>query len=113
MTDSNREVIDALRGEGIAAVSGDAATPDVLIQAHIARAAALVITQADPMDASSMVATARALNPDIEIIVGARTAQEAQAYGQEQPGTVYSGDAELAHAMATHVVRHRVRAAEP
>ncbi len=109
VTETNREVVDALRSQGIAAVLGDAAVPDVLIQAHIAQAGALVITQADPMDASRMVATARALNPDIVIAAGARSALEAAGYLQNPSMVVFAGDTELAHAMADHVTQHLAR----
>ncbi|MES2771651.1 MAG: cation:proton antiporter, partial [Pseudomonadota bacterium] len=47
VVERNRAHVDALRQAGDAAVAGDAATPDVLIQAHIARAAMLVITLSD------------------------------------------------------------------
>jgi monovalent cation:H+ antiporter-2, CPA2 family len=38
VADENRELVERLRSEGVAAVSGDASEPAVLIQAHIARA---------------------------------------------------------------------------
>ncbi len=114
IADANRETVDTLRGEGKAAVSGDAATPDVLIQAHIARAGLLVITASDVVDAARMVATARALNPAIAVVLGARNAQEAEMYAREGLGVVFSGDAELANAIAAHVAgRQESRPAGP
>ena len=47
VAEQNRELVEKLRAEGMAAVSGDAADPAVLIQAHIARARVLVV--ATPM----------------------------------------------------------------
>ena len=47
VVEKNREAVDALRREGIAAVSGDAMTPEVLVQSHIAQAAMLVIAIPD------------------------------------------------------------------
>lgn len=104
IADPNRETVDALRGAGKAAVSGDGVIPDVLIQTHIARAGLLVISHADAADAARMVATARALNPAIEIVLGARNAQEAQTYAREGLGAVFTRDDELANAMVAHVV---------
>ena len=49
--------------EGIAAVSGNAADPAVLIQAHIADAAMLVIATPDPLGVRKMAEIARTLNP--------------------------------------------------
>ena len=51
VAEQNREIVESLRREGTPAVSGDAAEPAVLIQAHVARAAMLVIATADPVDA--------------------------------------------------------------
>ena len=38
VAEQNRELVEALRADGVAAVFGDAVEPAVLIQAHIARA---------------------------------------------------------------------------
>ena len=47
VAEQNRELVEALRARGIPAVSGDAADPAVLIQAHVARARMLVIATPD------------------------------------------------------------------
>jgi CPA2 family monovalent cation:H+ antiporter-2 len=52
--------VEDLRKQGKAAVSGNAADPAVLIQAHIANAAMLVIASPDPLNVRQMVDTARA-----------------------------------------------------
>ncbi len=105
VAEQNREIVDALRAQGIAAVSGDACTPDVLVQAHVARAAVLVITPHDAADAGQMVAIARTLNPGIRILLGARNAQEAQVYAQDSGSRVYIGEDELARSMVAGVMR--------
>ena len=43
VAEQNRELVERLREPGIPAVSGDAAEPAVLIQAHVARASMLVV----------------------------------------------------------------------
>jgi CPA2 family monovalent cation:H+ antiporter-2 len=63
VAEQNRELVESLRNKGIAAVSGDASEPSVLIQAHIADAAMLVIASPDPINVRQMVDTARTLNP--------------------------------------------------
>ena len=50
-------------------MSGDAAEADVLVQAHIADAAVLVVATADPIGLRQMVAHARALNPGIAVVL--------------------------------------------
>ena len=88
----------------MAAVCGDAADPAVLIQAHITRAAMLVIAIPDTFNIRQMVATARALNPEIEIIVRTHNEEEAQLLEQEGVGTVFLGEGELAKGMARHAL---------
>ena len=104
VAEENREIVDTLRKDGIAAVSGDASTPEVLIQAHIARAAVLVITIPDTMSVRKMVEIARTLNPDIDVIVRTHNEEEAALLKSESLGTVFLGDTELARGMAAHVL---------
>ncbi|MFN2240546.1 MAG: NAD-binding protein, partial [Thermoanaerobaculia bacterium] len=47
VAEQNRELVEQLRERGIHAVAGDAAEPEVLIQAHVARARILVIATPD------------------------------------------------------------------
>ncbi|MCW5620472.1 MAG: cation:proton antiporter, partial [Burkholderiales bacterium] len=62
VAEQNRELVEDLRRKGKAAVSGNAADPAVLIQAHIAHAAMLVVATPDPLNVRQMVDTARTLN---------------------------------------------------
>lgn len=68
VVDENRERVEDLRHRGIPAVSGDAAEPAVLIQAHIARAGMLLCTIPDPVRIRAMVDIAKTLNPSVEIV---------------------------------------------
>ena len=96
-------MVEQLREQGVAAVSGDASDPAVLIQAHIARAAMLVIATPDTFGVRKMVETARTLNPAIEIVVRTHNEEEAALLERDQVGTVFLGEHELAQAMAAHV----------
>ncbi|KRH99919.1 YbaL family putative K(+) efflux transporter [Curvibacter sp. PAE-UM] len=104
VAEQNREIVETLRKEGIPAVSGDAAEPEVLIQAHIARAAMLVITPPDSMRARRMVETARALNPQVEVLLRTLSEDEAVLLRQEGLGTVFLGKEELSRSMSTQVL---------
>lgn len=104
VAEQNRDRVRLLRDEGVAAVEGDAADPAVLIQAHIAHAAMLVIAVPDVFDIHPMIATARALNPAIEIVVRAHDEQQSEWFRREQVGTVFFGEEALADSMTTHVV---------
>lgn len=51
-----------------------------------------------------MVSTARALNPDIEILVRSHNAEEAALLQEEGTGRLFVGEAELANAMVSHLL---------
>jgi CPA2 family monovalent cation:H+ antiporter-2 len=77
VAEQNRELVERLRAQGVAAVTGDAADPAVLIQAHIAKAAMLVIAIPDTFNVRQMIQTARTLNPAIETVVRTHNEEEA------------------------------------
>jgi CPA2 family monovalent cation:H+ antiporter-2 len=104
VAEQNRELVDQLRRRDIAAVAGNAVEPGVLIQAHIAHAALLVIATPDTFHARAMIETARALNPAIKTLVRSHNEQEAELLRQEGVGKVFLGEQELARSMAEHIV---------
>ena len=109
VAETNREFVEALRAAGQPAVWGDATEPEVLVQAHVATARALVIATPQSLHVRKMVETARALNPGIEVVVRSHSAQEAELLERDGAGTVFVGERELAKAMAAFVLG-RVRA---
>ncbi|MES2910433.1 MAG: YbaL family putative K(+) efflux transporter [Pseudomonadota bacterium] len=104
VAEQNREMVERLRAQGIPAVSGDAAEPDVLIQAHIADARMLVIATPDTLDVRQMIASARALNPTIETVVRTHSEAEAKLLATENAGRIFLGEHELALSMTRHVL---------
>jgi CPA2 family monovalent cation:H+ antiporter-2 len=104
IAEKDRGLVEDLRKQNIPAVSGDAADPFVLIQAHIARAAVLVIATKDSIDVSKMVETARTLNPDINIFIRARNDEEVELYEKEGWGKSFTPEDELASRLANEVI---------
>jgi CPA2 family monovalent cation:H+ antiporter-2 len=104
VAEQNREIVEALRKDGIPAVSGDAAEPAVLIQAHIARAAMLVIAIPDTLNIRKMVEIAKTLNPSVAVVLRTHNEDEAALWQNECLGDVFFGEHELARNMASHVV---------
>ena len=104
VAEQNREIVDALRQGGIPAVSGDASIPDVLIQAHVARAAMLVIAIPDMMNVRKMVEIAKTLNPPIAVVLRTHNDDEAALFNDEGLGVVFVGEHELARGMTGHIL---------
>jgi CPA2 family monovalent cation:H+ antiporter-2 len=105
VAEQNRELVVALRKQGIAAVSGSATDPAVLIQAHIARAAMLVVATPDALQIHKMIDNALSLNPGIEIILRTHSEEESQSLRSEGVGEVFFGEEELAKGMSRHVLQ--------
>jgi CPA2 family monovalent cation:H+ antiporter-2 len=108
VVEQNREAVDALRRDGVPAVVGDASEPEVLIQAHIARAAMLVVAVPDTLNVRGMVETARMLNPGLQVVLRTHNEEEAVLLQQDTDGTVFLGEHELARGMGEHI-RQRLR----
>ncbi|SMG00791.1 cation:proton antiporter domain-containing protein [Burkholderia singularis] len=104
VVEQNREIVEKLRNDGVAAVSGDAIEPVVLVQAHVARAAMLVVTLPDVFDVRQIVEIARTLNPPLEIALCTNSDDEAALLASEGMGEVFVGEAELARGMTEHVL---------
>jgi monovalent cation:H+ antiporter-2, CPA2 family len=104
VAEQNRELVETLRAAGIAAVFGDATDPAVLIQAHIARAAMLVIATPDTLNVRQIIETARTLNPAVETVVRSQGEAEARVLRQDWDSTVFVADEALAQAMSRHVL---------
>jgi len=105
VVEQNRERVEDLRKQGVPAVSGNAADPAVLIQAHIADAAMLVIAAPDPLHVRQMAETARTLNSSIEIVLRTHGEDESQLLRRDDIGTVFFGEEELAKGMMNHVLQ--------
>lgn len=107
VAEQNREIVEDLRQQGIPAVSGDGSEPAVLIQAHIARAGTLVVaTRDDVLEARRMAEIARTLNPSIQIVLCAKTADQAERLESEQIGKVFMSKQALADQMSQHIANN-------
>jgi len=105
VAEQNRDLVDKLRKQGMAAVSGDASDPVVLVQAHIARASMLAIAIPDTFKIRQMIEIARTLNPSVEVVMRTHNEEEAQLLEQENAGKVFLGEEELATSMVGYVLK--------
>jgi CPA2 family monovalent cation:H+ antiporter-2 len=114
VAEQNRELVEQLRARDIPAVSGDAADPGVLIQAHVHRAAVLAIAAPEALQVRRMVEVARTLNPKIEVVLRTHSEEEAALLERERLGAVFLGEEQLALAMGAHILARRtVRSGAP
>ncbi len=104
VAEQNREQVTRLREAGVHAVAGDAAEAEVLVQAHVARAATLVIAIADIVRTRQMLEIARMLNPNIEILVRSNSDEEVSLLERESVNRVFFGEQELAHSIVQHIL---------
>ena len=107
IAEENREVVEALRQKGLAAVSGSGSERSVLIQAHIHRARMLVCATPDPFLTRQMVEIARKLNPQIETVARTHTDEETQFLEQDRIDRVFMGENELALSMTRYILEQR------
>lgn len=112
IAEQNRERVEALRAQGLAAVAGDAADPAVLIQAHVAEARVLVIATPDTAGAAAMIETARTLNPGIRIVLRCHDEAEGRLLAAMPNTRVFLGEQALAEAMLADV-QHSGRGQTP
>ena len=104
VVEQSRDLVEKLRKQGQPAVSGDAADPMVLIQAHIANAAMLIIATPDSMNIRKIVEIATQLKPEIEVVIRTHHEDEYQRLQKVFGDTVFFGEEELAKGMSAHVL---------
>jgi CPA2 family monovalent cation:H+ antiporter-2 len=104
VAEQNRGLVEQLRANGVPAVAGDAADPDVLVQAHVARARLLVIAVPDASRARKMIQTAHALCPDMQALVRVGSDEEAVLLEREPHTRAFVGELELAAGMTRQVL---------
>ncbi|ANF80992.1 sodium:proton antiporter [Acinetobacter sp. NCu2D-2] len=110
IAEENREIVENLRAKGIAAVSGAATEPSVLIQAHIQHARLLVISPMDIIDIHKIVDIAKTLNPKIQVLLCAESKEEAEVIRRDNVGQVYYAKEEMAKNMSEHIL-HQIHIA--
>ncbi|NUF29920.1 cation:proton antiporter [Acinetobacter oleivorans] len=104
IAEENREIVEKLRQSNIAAVSGVATEAGVLIQAHIMHARLLVISPMDILDIHRIVAIAKQLNPQIQVLICAESKEEAAVIRDENIGEVFYAKEEMAKNMSHHIL---------
>lgn len=93
------------RDTGMRAMYGDAARPEVLEEAGVRSAAALILSPPSAAEASEVIRAAKAANPGIAIIARSAFAADAPLLRQAGADDVFSAEAEMASVMIEAVLR--------
>jgi CPA2 family monovalent cation:H+ antiporter-2 len=99
----NHDTVASLRDSGLPAIYGDAAEAGVLEAAGVATAGSLVFA-ASGTPPEEVIRTARALNPDIRILARCAYLRDADTSKAAGADVVISAEAEVAFAMAEHLL---------
>ena len=91
--------VEQLRGRGIEAISGNAASPEILGTANIAAARWLFVAVPNAFEAGQIVEQARAANPTIKIVARAHFDGEVEHLKQLGADVIIMGEREIARAM--------------
>ena len=104
--EQSRETAESLRKRGLPVIYGDAARPEVLEHAHLERARLVIVAQPDAYQARAILALARQLNPNVEVVL--RTHSDAEREFLEKHGAARAlvGERELAVSLTRAALRH-------
>jgi len=97
--EDKQDLVEQLRNQGIEAILGNAAAPDVLKAANIANAASLVVAIPNGFEAGQIAEQARAANPTIEIIARAHSDAEVEHLHHYGVDLAIMGEREIARGM--------------
>lgn len=100
----NVDTVTRLNKEGIPAIHGDARVRHILQAAGCEKATSINITSA-AAPAAEIIAAARALNPKIYTVAHTSYIRSAQQLRQNNASYVFSGEAEVALSMSSHLLR--------
>jgi CPA2 family monovalent cation:H+ antiporter-2 len=99
VTESDEDIVERLRKEGIEAIHGNAADPDLATAANYAAARCLLVAIPDGFEGGQVVEQARAINPKLPIIARAHSDEEIEHLKRHGATKVIMGEQLIAHAM--------------
>jgi monovalent cation:H+ antiporter-2, CPA2 family len=99
VTESDEDIVERLRKEGIEAIHGNAADPDLATAANYAAARCLLVAIPDGFEGGQVVEQARMLNLKLPIIARAHSEEEIEHLKRHGATKVIMGEQLIAHAM--------------
>jgi CPA2 family monovalent cation:H+ antiporter-2 len=111
--EDNPGIIERLREQGIAIISGNAAAPDMLQAANVGAARGLLVAIPDAFEGGQIVAKARAISASLPIIARAHSEEEIAHLKHHGATSVIMGEQEIAKAMLAQIAGGVVAALQP
>jgi CPA2 family monovalent cation:H+ antiporter-2 len=105
VVEQSRERAEALRAGGLPVIYGDATRPEVLADAHLERARLVVVAAPDAFQTRAILALARQLNPDVEVVVRTHSDEERRFLESHGAERALVGERELAVSLTRHALR--------
>ena len=97
--ENDEERIAELKAQGVEAIAGNAADPEIIAAANLAAASCLLVAIPDAFEGGQVVEQARALNPKLRIIARAHSEAEVLHLKKHGASVVILGEHEIARAM--------------
>ena len=97
------DMVDNLKAEGVEALSGNAADPDILAAANLSRARCLLVAIPGAFEGGQVVQQARAINAELPIIARAHSEAEIEHLLKHGASLVIMGEHEIAKAMIENI----------
>ncbi len=101
--EDDEDGVAALRQEGIEALEGNAADPEVIAAANLPEARCLLVAIPDAFEGGQVVEQAHAINPNLAIIARAHSEEEIDYLKRHGATLVVMGEHEIAKAMLDNV----------
>ncbi len=101
----NVETAQRLKAEGVHTIYGDASRIETLTEAGVAHASALVLSASSIKGGGEIIQQARSLNPKIRVLARTAYVRELDELRTAGVDAVFSGEGEVALAMAEFILR--------
>jgi CPA2 family monovalent cation:H+ antiporter-2 len=101
----NHATLESVRQAGFPVTLGDATHADTLKMAGIETSSSLILGASTIRGAEEVIRVARLLNPEIKVIVRAASLRERTSLLKSGANTVFSGESEVAMALAEYLLR--------
>jgi monovalent cation:H+ antiporter-2, CPA2 family len=110
--ESDEDIVEPLRRQGIETVLGNAAAPELAAAANYAGARCLLVAVPDGFEGGQIVEQAHAINPKLAIIARSHSEEETEHLKRHGATKVIMGEQLIAHAMIADAREAGVKAQE-